>query len=65
VQIAAASGAPPCRGIYGFDFNARIASGIDPALSVGQMIWSQYWMRDPGSPSGTGLSNGMQFVICQ
>jgi hypothetical protein len=65
LQISGASGAPPCTGTYSLDFNARIASGVDPALVSGQQVWSQYWTRDSGVPSGTGLTNGLSFTICQ
>jgi hypothetical protein len=37
------------------------AVGITP----GQTIYCQWWMRDPGSPSTTGLSNGVRFTVCQ
>ena len=57
-------GTPPCGGVNDMDFNARIASGIDPALVVGQPVWAQYWSRDVGAPSGTGLTDGYTFVIC-
>jgi hypothetical protein len=32
-------------------------------LSVGATIRAQYWMRDPASPSTTGLTNGIAFTI--
>jgi hypothetical protein len=28
-------------------------------------VYAQYWMRDPASPSTTGLSNAVQFTVCQ
>lgn len=58
-------GAPPCTGLYSFDFNGHIASGADPALAPGRQVWAQYWMRDDGSPSGTGLTDGLMFTICE
>jgi len=63
-QIAGALGAPPCTGTLSFDFNARIASGIDPALIAGQQVWTQYWSRDVAASFGIGLTNGMTFSIC-
>jgi hypothetical protein len=56
-------GAGLCGGSYSYDFNARIQSGIDPGLVLGATVYSQYWYRDPGSGSTTGLSDALQFVI--
>lgn len=54
-----------CGGAYSIDFNAYLATGVDPALVVGAQIWIQNWFRDPPDPvSGTGLSQGTSFVIC-
>jgi Tol biopolymer transport system component len=65
LQMSQSSGAPPCAGVFSFDFNGRIASGIDPALALGRQVWAQYWMRDGAAPSGTGLSDALEFAICQ
>ena len=43
--------------------NVHIASGVDPALTKGQEVRSQYWFRDPPSASTTGLSDGLLFTI--
>lgn len=56
-------GSEPCSGSIAYDFNARIASGIDPALIVGRSVWTQYWSRDPRSPSLLNLSDAVFFVI--
>jgi len=58
--------APPndCSGSYSFDFNARIASGIDPNLVVGRNIVAQYYSRDPAASFGVGLTNALAFTIC-
>jgi len=53
-----------CSGKYSFDFNAYIASGIDPALTAGTQVNAQYWSRDVADPFGSALSNAVQFVIC-
>jgi hypothetical protein len=37
-----------CSGSFDFDFNARITSGVDPALLAGQQVWAQLWVRTPG-----------------
>ena len=52
-----------CTGTYSLDFNARIASGIDPSLVAGAEIYAQYWSRDPLSASHTSLSNALRFLI--
>ncbi len=59
-------GNPPpndCSGTLSFNFNAHIQSGIDPALILGRQLFAQWWTRDPGSPSTTGLTNALNFVI--
>jgi photosystem II stability/assembly factor-like uncharacterized protein len=56
-------GSATCSGAYSYDFNARIQSGVDPNLSVGVVVYSQYWYRDPQDSYTTGLSDGLQFTI--
>lgn len=55
-----------CYGAFAFDFQARIASGIDPALVPGQDVWFQYWYRDSGGPPGqeVGLTAAIHAQIC-
>jgi len=53
-----------CSGKYSYDFNALIASGLDPALVAGAQFNTQYWSRDVNDPFGSALSNALQFVIC-
>jgi len=57
-----ASGAD-CTGSFSFDFNAWIGSGVDSSLTPGAEVFSQYWSRDPASPSHTSLSNALRFVV--
>jgi hypothetical protein len=59
------SGQPPCSGVLSYDFNARIRSGVDPALVPGRMVYAQYYYRDPNDPAGfgTGLSDALRFGI--
>ncbi len=57
-----ASGAD-CTGVYSLDFNARIASGVDPLLTAGRSIHAQYYARDMVSSFGTSLSNAVSFTI--
>jgi hypothetical protein len=56
-------GADDCSGSFSYDFNARIQSGADPLLTVGEQVFAQYWYRDPASSSGSGLSDAAQFTI--
>lgn len=65
--LQASGGSPPpkdCTGVFAFEFNDFIASGKDPGLLAGQPVWTQYWYRDQGSASGTGLTDGLHFTIC-
>lgn len=52
-----------CSGGYSYDFNARIQGGLDPSLVAGQAAYGQFWMRDPGSASTTGLSNALRVIV--
>lgn len=52
-----------CQGLLFFDFNAHIASGVDPTLVAGAVVNGQVWSRDSGAPSGTNLTNGIEFEI--
>ncbi len=65
LQYSGGSSAPvnDCSGSYSFDMNAWIQSGVDAQLAVGVDVWTQYWMRDPQSPSSTGLSDSIHFEI--
>jgi hypothetical protein len=60
-----AGGTSGCTGSYGYDFAARIASGVDPVLTAGQAVFAQYWYRDPLDPTGftTGRSNALAFQV--
>jgi len=52
-----------CTGTFSLDFNARIQSGVDAALSLGAEVYCQYWSRDPQSPSTTSLTNALRFLV--
>lgn len=59
-------GNPPpddCSGHYAYDFGALIHGGTDPALVAGAWTYAQYWTRDPLSPSTTGLTDAVGFLI--
>lgn len=60
-----ASGAPPCTGVFSFDFNAYIASGAYPALQTpGQPVWAQFWSRDPLASFQTNRTDALAFFVC-
>jgi hypothetical protein len=53
-------GNPPpndCSGSGSCDRNTVLVSGANPALVPGARVVAQYWSRDPGSPTGAGLSD--------
>ncbi len=52
-----------CTGSYSYTFSTADMNlfGLDP----GEVVYGQYWMRDPQSPSTTGLSNAVRFTVCQ
>jgi hypothetical protein len=52
-----------CTGAYSFTFTTATMNtyGLDP----GETVYAQWWMRDPASPSTTGLSNALRFTVCQ
>jgi hypothetical protein len=64
LQVSTGAGAPPCTGVFSFDFNVLIQGGTNAELNYGRNVWAQYWTRDSGSPSGTSLTNGISFTIC-
>lgn len=57
-------GAGACSGTYSVDFGAHIQGGGDAAMVAGAQVWVQFWFRDPGAFTGTGLSGGLTFTIC-
>ncbi len=63
VQSSGGSGTGNCSGVLRYDFNARIASGVDSGLVAGATVYAQYWYRDPAVASTTGLSDALQFLI--
>lgn len=46
-----------CSGFFALDFNARIASGVDPALVAGAVVHAQWLSRDPGNSAGSFLAS--------
>jgi hypothetical protein len=59
------SGGNDCTGTLVRDFNALIASGLDPQLVAGQEVWAQFYSRDPGfaPPNNVNLTEAIDFVI--
>jgi hypothetical protein len=53
----------PCDGTFQLEFNTLIQGGHHAGLVPGTTVYAQYWFRDPSSGPGTGLSDGVQFVI--
>jgi hypothetical protein len=64
--IENSGGTAPCGGMFQIDFNAYVASGMDPALVAGQQVWLQIWSHDPGfaPPNNTSLSDAVSFTLC-
>lgn len=65
-QNSGGSSAPSdCSGVFSFDFNAWVASGVDPALVAGVTVNVQYYSRDPGfaAPNNIGLTNALEFTL--
>lgn len=59
-------GNPPpddCSGNYSFHFSkAFLAANV---LIAGDLVYCEWWMRDPAQPDGTsvGFSNALQFIV--
>jgi len=52
-----------CSGQYSFTWTTSYLNLN--SINVGDTIHCQWWMRDPASPSTTGLSNALKFTVCQ
>jgi hypothetical protein len=65
VQLSGGAALPAlnCSGAFALDFNARIQTGIDPALVPGAEVFAQYWSRDPAAPSTTNLTDALAFFV--
>jgi Tol biopolymer transport system component len=57
-------GSGACGGTFALDFNARIASGVDPALVAGAQFWGQFWYRDPPNVWTTGTTHAVTAILC-
>ncbi len=64
--VQSSGGAPSgssCTGVLSLDMGARIASGVDPDLVAGAIVYAQAWSRDPADAFTTNLSGGLRFTI--
>lgn len=55
---------PNCLNSVSTNFNTIIQDPAEVGLVLGASVATQYWSRDPGSPSTTNLSSAKRFVIC-
>lgn len=53
-----------CTGKMSFDFDAYVASGVDPSLVPGTLVFAQYWTRDVNDLFGSSLSDAVVFDLC-
>jgi len=60
----ATPGQTDCSGRFRFHFSHAYAQSF--FLGPGSTVYAQYWYRDPGHPdgTGTGLSDGLAFMLC-
>ncbi|HVS09804.1 MAG TPA: hypothetical protein VMS76_08005 [Planctomycetota bacterium] len=59
-------GNPPpndCTGSMSFTWTQAYQNSV--GLTAGDRVFCQFWYRDPGSPSTTGLSDAVRFTLCQ
>jgi len=62
--VTMSTGSGLCGGTLFIDFNAYMATGVNPNLVPGRTVWGQFWFRDPAHPvGGIGLSNGITFTV--
>jgi hypothetical protein len=52
-----------CDGSLSLDFNTWMAAHPNQAPQAGTAVFAQVWFSDPGSPSGSGLSNAVVFSV--
>jgi serine protease AprX len=63
ISSGGAGSGSSCSGTYTFNFSTAYMNAN--AINPGDTIYCQWWMRDPPSPSTTGLSNALRFTVCQ
>ena len=52
-----------CSGVFTLDFNATIRAGLDPALTLGEEVYCQFWARDPAASFASNRSNALRFRV--
>jgi Tol biopolymer transport system component len=54
-----------CSGSLQVDFNAWVASGVDPRLVAGATVYGQFWSRDPGfaAPADYGFTDAVEITL--
>lgn len=52
-----------CSGVFVYDFNARIQSGVDSLLEPRVEVFAQFWSRDPGASFNTNRSDAIRFRV--
>jgi hypothetical protein len=57
------SPANDCSGVFAFDYNAYIQSGVNPSLVPGATVYSQNWSRDASASFGDSITNAITFTI--
>ena len=62
--LSSAGTAGLCDGTLTLDFNGWMAANPQKAPPAGSTAHVQGWFRDPPSPKGTSLSNGLRFFVC-
>jgi hypothetical protein len=63
ISSGGAASGNSCTGTYAFNFSTAYMNSV--GLAPGHTVFAQWWMRDPASPSTTGLSNAVQFTVCE
>ena len=53
-----------CDGAFSLDFNTWMQANQHKAPGVGEVVYMQAWFRDPPSPKGTSLSDGLRLLVC-
>jgi hypothetical protein len=53
-----------CDGSFALDFNTWMQANPNKAPGMGEVVYMQAWFRDPPSPKGTSLSDGLRLVVC-
>jgi hypothetical protein len=66
--IQLSGGNPPpddCSGNFTYDMGQHLASGQDGQVALGDVLYAQYWFRDPADATGfgVGLTDGLAFAL--